>query len=478
MLKVGEVVESFNHSIMNFIKKESLITAQDRVLVACSAGVDSIALLHFFAKHRQELAIEVAAIHVDHMLRGKASALEGDVVKDLCKQLDITFFSGQVPVPEILVKEGGNVQEVCREGRYNLFDKTMDEEAYTILATAHHAEDQLETVVMQVTKGLLPSGIPIKRKVDHGMLIRPFLPARKETLYQYVEENNLPFCEDPSNQSDAYMRNRIRRKVIPYLMDENPKAPERVAEMVGELQEDEAFLWAEAKKQLDKIIEFTTEGLPTISKQSFVSMPTALQRRMIKLLLGYLYDNNKVLVRYKYTLIEQLLSHLKSDDGNVSIDLPSGYRFLREYDKLTFVKETNKSNLNPSALEKVLPLDKKTDWRNQCWIYWAEIEKVQPDLLVQAKEIMYVNLSDTSLLPFSVRSRRKGDRMLLTGMKNPKRLSRLFIDEKVKLSLRDELPIVVTNNEEVCAVLGVRYGAMFSKKRLETSQYIFLSGKY
>ncbi|WP_172373656.1 tRNA lysidine(34) synthetase TilS [Sporosarcina jiandibaonis] len=468
-------MESFSDTILQFINENRLLKAQDRVLVACSGGVDSIALLHFLAVHREKLAIEVAAVHVDHMLRGKESALEGDLVSDLCRRLKVPFYGGQVPVPKILENEGGNVQAVCRAGRYDFFEETLRLKEYNVLATAHHAEDQLETVLMQLTKGSVPSGIPIKREIGEGMLIRPFLPAIKETLYAYVKENDVQFSEDPSNKSDAYMRNRFRRDVIPHIIQENPKAPERVAAMVGNLQEDEAFLWASAEEQLGKIIGFTEEGLPTISKQSFGSMPTALQRRMIKLLLDYLYDNNKVLVRYKYTLIEQLLHHLNSEDGNVSIHLPLGYRFVREYDKLTFVKEDSLSN--PSAMIKIMPQGEKTDWLNNGWIYWAEIDEARPDILEQAKEIRYFNVLDDSL-PLSVRQRKEGDRMLLAGMANPKRLSRLFIDEKVKLSLRDELPVIVTNNDEVCAVPGLRYGASFSKNRLTTSRYIFILGNY
>ena len=88
-------MDVFNDTILQFIKENGLIKAQDRILVACSGGVDSIALLHFLAVHREKLAIEVAAIHVDHMLRGKESALEGDLVSDLCKRLTIPFYSGQ-----------------------------------------------------------------------------------------------------------------------------------------------------------------------------------------------------------------------------------------------------------------------------------------------------------------------------------------------------------------------------------------------
>ncbi len=380
----------------------------------------------------------------------------------------------RLAVPEILEEEGGNVQAVCREGRYNLFEKVMIEKEYNVLATAHHAEDQLETVMMQITKGIIPSGMPIKREIGEGLLIRPFLPAIKETLYRYVKEYNLHFSEDPSNQSDAYMRNRFRRHVIPHLVSENPKAPERVVTMAGQLQEDEAYLWALAEEQLAKIIDFTEEGLPTINKQSFGSMPTALQRRMIKLLLDYLYNNDKVLVRYKYTLIEQLLHHLNSGDGNISVHLPLGYQFVREYDQLTFVKVCNHSKSNP-RMRKIIPKGEKTDWSRNSWLYWAEIDEALPELLIQAKEIMYFDVSN-ELLPLSVRKREEGDRIMLAGMTNPKRLSRLFIDEKVNLSLRNDLPVVVTSDNEVCAVPGLRYGASFTKNRLAMSKYIFILG--
>ena len=185
----------------------------DRVLVACSGGVDSVTLLHYLATNKQYFQIEVAAVHVDHMLRGVESAADGVLVAELCAQLNVPFYGGHVPVPEIIEKRGGNVQAVCREGRYTYFSEVMVKHNYQILATAHHGEDQLESVLMQVTKGVTPSGMPIKREIEGGTLIRPFLPTVKELLYQYAVENNSPFHEDPSNESDAYMRNRFRQHI-------------------------------------------------------------------------------------------------------------------------------------------------------------------------------------------------------------------------------------------------------------------------
>ena len=471
----GAVVKNFDNTIFSYLQKESLLASNNRILLACSGGVDSIVLLHFFAVNRENLGVEVAAVHVDHMLRGAESAADGVLVSELCEKLGIPFYGGRVPVPEILARDGGNVQAICREGRYEYFTKVMREKGYGILVTAHHAEDQLETVLMQVTKSVTTLGIPNNREIDGGRLIRPFLPVVKDSLYLYATENKLDFHEDPSNRSDAYMRNRFRRHVLPRIISENPKAPEGVVTLAGGLQEDEAFLQALAKDRLEEIIEFTDAGLPSISIRTFSSMPTALQKRMIPLLLGYLYDKKNESVHYKSTLIEQMLHHLNSGDGNVSINMPLGYRFVREYDQLKFVQEYNPSILEPDVL-KVVPKGERTDWMNGLWIYWTDADNVAHDVRSDAKEIMYFDFPEESL-PLFVRQRKAGDRIMLPGMTNSKRLSRLFIDEKVKKTERDCLPIIVTNSNQVCAIPGLRYGTAFTKKHLVASKYIFIIGE-
>lgn len=468
-----EVMKEFDNMIIGFIQKQSLLTPGSRILIACSGGVDSMALLHFLASNREKLDVEVGAVHVDHMLRGEESAADGELVEALCSELDVPFFGGRVPVPEIIAKEGGNVQAVCREGRYAYFMEIMEEHRYDRLATAHHAEDQLETVLMQVTKGNDPLGIPIKRGIGKGMLVRPFLPAVKATLYSYAANYKIPFNEDPSNASDAYMRNRFRQNIVPHILLENLSAAEKVVSMTTNLQEDEALLQSLARDYLERNNTFTEEGFPSMDIGTFNSMPTALQRRMIPLLLGYLYDKENVSIFYKSELIEQLLHHLNSEVGNVSIDLPYGFRFLREYDKFTFIRQ---HELQEDENYQALPKGVQVNWMNNLWLYWSEVTDVQADLLLRAKEVMYFNFPEASL-PLSVRHRIEGDRIMLPGMPHAKRLSRLFIDEKVKKTLRDQLPVIVTKQDEVCAVPGLRYGVAFTKDQTTASKYIFLIGK-
>jgi tRNA(Ile)-lysidine synthetase-like protein len=466
-------LDKFNKNIYSFITRWSLLTPGDRVLVACSGGVDSVTLLHFLAMNRDKLGIEVAAIHVDHMLRGQESAEDGVFVRELCTAFGIPFFGKSIPVLDILNEKGGNVQSVCRQERYAFFTKVMRKYGYAVLATAHHAGDQLETVLIQTTKGSMPSGIPIKREIDGGHLIRPFLPTMKATLYTYAAENSLQFREDPSNESDAYLRNRFRHHVVPIILSENPTAAEKVVEMTSRLQEDEKLLETLAKTQLDEIIEFTEEGLPCIEGLRFSGMPVALQRRMIPLLLNYLYHEKNVSVEYKSGLIGQILQHFSTQKGNVSIDLPFGYRLLREYGKLKFVRSAPQPEIEGL---KILPKGVWTYWENGVRLYWAHANDLDMEILTNADEKMYFDLPDESL-PLYVRRRKDGDRLLLPGMAHSKRLSRLFIDEKIGMSDRDRLPVVVTAEDEICAVPGLRYGIAFTKDETVAGKYIFVLEK-
>ncbi|WP_342507756.1 tRNA lysidine(34) synthetase TilS [Sporosarcina sp. FSL K6-2383] len=466
-------MDTFKQSIFRFIKEWSLIVPGNRVLVACSGGVDSVALLHFMATYRDRMGIEVAAIHVDHMLRGEESAADGLFVEELCKGLGISFFGGHVPVPELLEQEGGNVQAVCRDGRYALFAEVMQQQGYTVLVTAHHAEDQLETVLMQVAKGGQPSGMPVKRDVDGGIVIRPLLSVMKAELYLYVEEHALQYREDPSNESDAYMRNRYRHHIVPFMLRENAAAAKNAVKMTGLLQQDEELLEMLAVEQFERIVEFTVEGLPVVESDAFSDMHLALQRRVITLLLKYLYDGESVPVEYNSALISQLLHHITSQDGTVSIDLPRGYRFIRAYSKLMFVREVL---LEEIAMERVFPQGSWTRWGHEVELYWNTVDDSHAELFIGAADIMYFDLPDAAF-PLRIRQREAGDRIVLPGMSHSKRLSRLFIDDKVGLAERDRLPIIVTAQGEVCAIPGLRYGVAFSRNKTKQSHYIVLTRK-
>lgn len=463
-------MEHLEIEFQQYIQEHMLVQEHERILIACSGGVDSMVLLHLFQRLANKFSIDIGAVHVDHMLRGQQSAADGVLVGSYCASHHIPFYSGTVAVPEKLKASNGNVQQICREGRYDFFTEVMEAEGYDVLATAHHGEDQLETLLMQLTKGRSLLGMPKTRSFHHQRLIRPLLFVEKETLYRYADHHQVPFREDPSNQSTAYMRNRFRHSIIPKLIAENASLVRSTERIVESAQEDEKYLQKMAKSWLKSHLQWTTEGNPMMCIETFKQMDTALQRRSIPLLLNYLYDQ-KHPVFYKSEMIDQILDHIQQHEGNTSIDLPDNFQFIRAYDVFLF---RPKKDLH--LAEKLLPKGQRVRWGKDLWLYWDEIEHVQQEVLSEAEEITFFHIDETAC-PLTVRPRKDGDRMSIKGLDRKKKVSRIMIDEKVAQTMREQLPLIVTKQEEVLAIPTLRYGSQFITERANGREYIFIVGR-
>ena len=137
---------------MMYIQNYQLISSRDRLLVACSGGADSIALLTFLNQQKDFLGIEIGCIHANHGLRGEESDEDERFVEVLCHNLNISFHRKKLPINDILIRENGNLQDICRRERYHFFEEVMKKSKYNKLAVAHHADDQVESVLMGLTR--------------------------------------------------------------------------------------------------------------------------------------------------------------------------------------------------------------------------------------------------------------------------------------------------------------------------------------
>ncbi|WP_088008446.1 tRNA lysidine(34) synthetase TilS [Indiicoccus explosivorum] len=310
-------MENFQQQVLDFIEKRQLIEKGDHVCVACSGGADSMVLLHVLKSHKTRLGIRLSAVHVDHMLRGEESAEDRRFTEVICREWGIPLFSTAISVKQLLAEDGGNSQDVYRRARYQYFEEVMTAATADKLATAHHADDQLETLLMNGLRGSLHTGtfgIPITRPFAGGQLIRPLLGVSRESIENYAGSSGIRFRQDSSNFSEKYTRNRIRSKLIPALKEEEPEAAVRAARTAAELQEDQAFLNGEAEKKLKQLLRMDGDSY-LISARAFRTVPSALQKRMLPLLLKYLYP--KEFVQPTVQLAEQMREVMLSSSGTV-----------------------------------------------------------------------------------------------------------------------------------------------------------------
>jgi tRNA(Ile)-lysidine synthase len=209
-------MKSTEQKVLRFIKENNLVPAGDKIIIALSGGPDSVFLLHFFNKYKKKFKIKIEAVHVNHLLRGKESDRDEIFCKTICDELNIPINIFSSDVKSVAKKEKLSLEVAGRKVRYKYFDKLLKLKKKTKLATAHNADDNAETVLLNMIKGAGLkgiSGIPIKR----GNIIRPILCLSKSEILEYLEENKFEYRIDQSNLSNDYERNFIRNEIFPLI---------------------------------------------------------------------------------------------------------------------------------------------------------------------------------------------------------------------------------------------------------------------
>lgn len=453
---------SFELKVKTFIEEEQLLQQGDHLLVAVSGGVDSMALLHYFIQTQEQWNIQVEAVHVDHMLRGEASAEDRAFVQKYCDANGIYLHATEISIPAIMAQENGNTQLICRRERYQYFKEILQKTNANKLVTAHHADDQLESVLMALTKNATMNsmqGIRPQRLFEGKTLIRPFLTVTKSEIREYLLRKGLNYREDASNSKDTYVRNRFRHHVVPLLEAENPRVTEQVTHFTKQLQEDDTFLMTLAQDVFSQIIIRNNENTYCMEIEAFQLVPLALQRRLILILLNYLYKDSNTI--QSYALLTSILKLCDTTAGYAEIHLPEDFLAVRRYGKLTIQKNEPLEGLASPEKQVILTANGWTTLTNGERLRVVNLHDLSSELLTDTAQLFYFNASKLHL-PLYVRARKDGDRMLLKGMDQPKRLSRLFIDEKIPLNERNSWPLLISQSDEVVAVIGVRMGIFFS----------------
>ncbi len=208
-------------AFQRFIKENQLIHAGDSLIVAVSGGVDSMALLDLLATVQEPMSLRLGVAHFDFRLRGEESEQDEEFVRAQAQSHGFDCYIRRADTAHVAAEQKRSIQEVARDLRYQFFDELRQSLGFGNIATAHHADDNAETILLNIIRGTGVaglSGIPLRRKDLN--LVRPLLFATRQQIQAYASERNLAFREDSSNAANDYSRNFLRHKIIPLLQKE------------------------------------------------------------------------------------------------------------------------------------------------------------------------------------------------------------------------------------------------------------------
>ncbi|NCN26774.1 tRNA lysidine(34) synthetase TilS [bacterium] len=260
---------------LDFSRSEKLFSPGDRVLLAVSGGLDSSVLARLMAKMQRLEGIEVFVGHVDHQKRGVASEKEGIWVKVLASQLNLSFHALRTPA------NTADNQNAMRDARRMVLENLADQLNCNKIATAHHADDNAETVFMRAISGTGIHGLRGMR-VRNDRWIKPLLATHRSDMLDYARASKLAWVEDPSNDRGAYLRNRIRNEVFPLVEDIRKASVKNLARLGHRLDQEEQELEDWLKAQLP------TENKYMLSMSYLEKYPKALGRRLLRVWLDSL----------------------------------------------------------------------------------------------------------------------------------------------------------------------------------------------
>lgn len=434
-----------------FIKKHKLIQKHTTVLVGVSGGPDSVALLHLLKNLKRKWELTIVAVTVDHGLRGEASALDRKYVEELCEEWDIPCIAREVDVRAYQQKKGVSEEVAARTMRYLVYQDVMKEWNADVIALGHHADDQIETMLMRLARIATSNafkGIPVRRAFAEGEIIRPFLSITKAAILNYLSRHELMYRIDETNENDAYTRNYYRKHMVPLLKDKNPKLPETIQTLSETLAEDEWYLKEQAKIKVEKIVDFDEKSKEIcFEADAFRELPNALQRRGFHLILNYLYGTLPKDLSYIHEA--NFFDLLMRRNGNTSLDFPSKLRMTNAYGQIRMY--FGYQSPPESAYSSTLTVPGE--------IALSDGTKIAATLVSGTQEedsYTFVCPLQSISLPLHIRSRRAGDRMSIRGLNGSKKLKDIFIDAKIPQNLRDNWPVIVDDKGVILWVVGLK----------------------
>ena len=419
----------------------------DKIALGLSGGVDSIVLFHLLVTKYKESYKELVAFHINHGLR-EQSYEEAEFVENFVKNYNVKFYKKELNMNELARDSHTSEEMLARELRYEAFEEMSSLEGGVKLITAHHKNDQVENILMRLLSGRsMDYNLMIEEQTTIGELevYRPLLNVLKAELEQYADKNNLKYYVDSTNFDTDYTRNNIRHKIVPLLKDVNAASFDNLINFSSYYQNINTELKNKVLEAKNDYVISEEEGKVELNKEKLLKNT----KEEIYFLLRDILANNFSIFDVKQRALFTIIEDLKSRNKNKSYDLKNNLKIISEYNSI-YIHKIEKKCYN----DKIELIIDEVDINK---VYTFHQSNFLITTTNNSSEVGF-NKED---LPLVVTTKRDGDR--IQRGKVSKKLSRLFIDEKIPKEFRDKLP-VIRNKNGVLGVLGINTKVNKNKK--------------
>jgi tRNA(Ile)-lysidine synthase len=431
---------------------QRLVEKGDRLIVGVSGGVDSMVLLHLLFACREAFDLSLIVAHVNHGLRPAESEKEAELVENEAARLGLPFEYGQFNVKEFQKTMGLSPQDAARRIRFHFFYNLLQRHDAKKIVLGHHADDQVETVLLKLIRGSGLQGLKGMLPIREGKVIRPLLGVWREKIQTFAVEKKIPFLLDSSNLESDYLRNRIRLTLIPLMEREyQPNFKEILLRTSNILREENDYLEKGAEAAYQEIVRKEKDIL-FFKLLEYRSLHQSIQWRVMRKILEGIYDWGTGVEEGEWSEVDKIYQKLHQSSPSFLLELPHGVWVEKRYDVVLLGKGKVKP-LPPFEVELRSPGSTFIEEIGKEVV----IEETDRDKLKDYKGPANAALMDYGSLQFPLKMRnfRPGDRFHPLGVKGTQKLKEFFIDHKVPKVERPKVPLLVSG-ERIVWIVGYR----------------------